>query len=724
MRKLKIFLIYVTVFILVLQTSLIIGFLRPEKARAASVGNFYPTAGIDKTSGTYNLTSSDLNKLVATDGQYYDSGGNWPKNTSSFNESEYIEFVFSPALAGGAVVNSVNLTQVYKNTTANFLTAAKVKVYTGSTFIGEIAISAPSSDEPEVTSTVDLKTDFSIDTAAEVNSLKVRFLAYVSGNNNIKSKHDLVRLTVNSNQSPTAPVLSLPVDGALTNNSTPLFEWSASTDPDGDVVTYTLQVDNNADFSLPEVDADYFSPTFYSPISDLADGTYYWRARSRDDSSPPAYSSWSDVWSLTIDTDAISSVINFPASDTAYNSTSWQNIAGIASDNSGSGVQKVEVAIYDQTADLWWQEGDSWISSATAIWNEASDTESWTLAFPNENLTDGHIYNVLSQATDNADNTQESVTEVANVLYDITLPVETLILNSGAVYTTSPTVSTTITNNADVTGWLLSETQSTPPTDPTWQLSQPATFVLSAGDGEKIVYLWLKDAAGNLNVEIISDSIFLDTTSVSNVGTIISSPDGQTLKEGAGFILSGVTEPYATVTITIFSDPIVKTVLADNSGFWSLIFDPSVEIISAGEHTIQIVITDKAGNKSGAFKIATFTIIAPTVITTAAAVPAAPASPVVARQPAQITAVPSTTVAPTPQPESKIESSTPQPPSEEGKIKAEETTATRDWNRVWVTIALIIIAIGALTAGYYSYKWWTKGKKPPTPPSVPPTTRW
>lgn len=49
------------------------------------------------------------------------------------------------------------------------------------------------------------------------------------------------------------------------------------------------------------------------------------------------------------------------------------------------------------------------------------------------------------------------------------------------------------------------------------------------------------------------------------------------------------------------------------------------------------------------------------------------------------------------------------PVGTEGKIKAEETQKPRDWTRIIVTTAIIIIALGAIYGGYTSYRWWSKG---------------
>ena len=58
-----------------------------------------------------------------------------------------------------------------------------------------------------------------------------------------------------------------------------------------------MQVDNDADFSSPEIDV---SPAVssYTPLSDLAADTYIWRVRARNGAG--AWSEWSSPWAFTI----------------------------------------------------------------------------------------------------------------------------------------------------------------------------------------------------------------------------------------------------------------------------------------------------------------------------------------------------------------------------------------------------------------------------------------
>ena len=80
-------------------------------------------------------------------------------------------------------------------------------------------------------------------------------------------------------------------------------------------------------------------------------------------------------------------------------------------------------------------------------------------------------------------------------------------------YTDEQLVDVEVGNDDDATQWLISETQPTQPTedDPDWG-SEPTTFTLSIGDGLKTVYIWIKNAAGDINTGPVSATITLDTT--------------------------------------------------------------------------------------------------------------------------------------------------------------------------------------------------------------------
>ena len=76
------------------------------------------------------------------------------------------------------------------------------------------------------------------------------------------------------------PVLASPANGEVINSISPTLEWEhiLYSTTDGEVISYSVQVDNNDDFSSPEVDTGVEMDSTFTPTSELSmGGVYYWR---------------------------------------------------------------------------------------------------------------------------------------------------------------------------------------------------------------------------------------------------------------------------------------------------------------------------------------------------------------------------------------------------------------------------------------------------------------
>ena len=76
-----------------------------------------------------------------------------------------------------------------------------------------------------------------------------------------------------NNVAPSVPMLLAPADGLETNDGTPTFDWSDSTDPAGanDTINYVLLADNSGCcFPSPEVNEMSLSASTFTPATDLA----------------------------------------------------------------------------------------------------------------------------------------------------------------------------------------------------------------------------------------------------------------------------------------------------------------------------------------------------------------------------------------------------------------------------------------------------------------------
>jgi len=93
-------------------------------------------------------------------------------------------------------------------------------------------------------------------------------------------------------------MLLTPGHGTTTGTDRPVFSWTPVVDPEGDTVTFWIQIDDDPDFSSPEVDARRGPQTTFTPDRPLREGTYCWRVRSIDDIE--AMSPYAGAFAVTI----------------------------------------------------------------------------------------------------------------------------------------------------------------------------------------------------------------------------------------------------------------------------------------------------------------------------------------------------------------------------------------------------------------------------------------
>jgi hypothetical protein len=121
----------------------------------------------------------------------------------------------------------------------------------------------------------------------------------VDGANNSSDWSTVWTLLIDTT-APLAPVLLEPADGMELDDDTPTFRWTAVIDPSG--VTYTIWVDNDADFSSPEVNVSDLTDNTYALTIALANDNYSWRVCAVDDVGHT--SDWSATWSFEIEAEA------------------------------------------------------------------------------------------------------------------------------------------------------------------------------------------------------------------------------------------------------------------------------------------------------------------------------------------------------------------------------------------------------------------------------------
>lgn len=123
------------------------------------------------------------------------------------------------------------------------------------------------------------------------------------------------------------PTLIAPSNGSSTTNRRPNFTWSTGPSP----VSYQIQIDNNSDFSSPEVDATLGAATF-TPGTNLANQTtHYWRVCTYDGTD---WGAWSATWSVTVNSiPAAPTLVAPPNNSTTLDRTpffDWNSVTGAA----------------------------------------------------------------------------------------------------------------------------------------------------------------------------------------------------------------------------------------------------------------------------------------------------------------------------------------------------------------------------------------------------------
>jgi hypothetical protein len=220
-----------------------------------------------------------------------------------------------------------------------------------------------------------------------------------------------------ANLPPSVPTLVAPTNGSVTNDNTPTFDWSDSTDPSPtDTVTYTIQADNSGcGFGSPEINVSGVSASTYTPAASLADGTYCWHVRADDEDG--GHSSYSTYATVQVDATSPLLAITFPANGGSYTELDWNagcstsaaDVCGTASDPT-SGLSSVWISLKRNSDGFYW----NWTTNAWANIPETNAAAqksftsatwaSWNAAFAYTNFTVSGSYTIHARATDNATN--------------------------------------------------------------------------------------------------------------------------------------------------------------------------------------------------------------------------------------------------------------------------------------------------------------------------------
>ena len=109
------------------------------------------------------------------------------------------------------------------------------------------------------------------------------------------------------NNAPTVPQLIFPTNNLLCSETILELQWTQSLDPDGDFVTYLLEVSENINFSPLSFS---FNLSTNSTSINFENGTrYYWRVRAVDIYN--GKSSYSDIYEFYTEGEAVNNYLPF-----------------------------------------------------------------------------------------------------------------------------------------------------------------------------------------------------------------------------------------------------------------------------------------------------------------------------------------------------------------------------------------------------------------------------
>jgi len=142
---------------------------------------------------------------------------------------------------------------------------------------------------------------------------------------------------------------------------------------------------------------------------------------------------------------------------------------------------------------------------------------------------------------DNAGN-EENHHTLTGIKLDKTVPTGSIVINNGATYTNSTTVTLILTATDSTSGvYQVRYSNDGLWNSESWELPSPTkTWTLTPGDGTKAVYCQIQDQAGLLSITY-SKSIILDTASPI-IETLLRIPNGDVQPDQQVTVLANVTD--------------------------------------------------------------------------------------------------------------------------------------------------------------------------------------
>ena len=381
------------------------------------------------------------------------------------------------------------------------------------------------------------------------------------------------------------------------------LSWTANSE--SDAKGYKVYWDTDSGHAYAN-SVDVGNVTSYT-ITSLAGSKYYVTVTAYDTS----YSAASDDTSTIVNENMTNGNESWYAEEKAVTFSSDTTPPTVSSTSPASGATGVAVntaitATFSEAMDSTTISTSTFtLSGVTGTVSYDSTTKTATFT-PSSNLGYSTTYTttITTSVKDSAGNAMSSnytwsFTTTSGP--DTTAPTGSISINSGAAYTKSAsvTLSLSATDGVGVIGYYLSESSATPlasasgwtTVSSTTSYSGSISYTLSSGDSNKTVYVWYKDAAGNVSSSA-NDAITLDTTAPTV--TITSPTSGSTYTTTSSTIsLSGsASDSTSGVSSVTWSSDKGSSGTASGTTSWSI----SNISLSSGDNVITVTATDGAGN--------------------------------------------------------------------------------------------------------------------------------
>ena len=185
---------------------------------------------------------------------------------------------------------------------------------------------------------------------------------------------------------------------------------------------------------------------------------------------------------------------------------------------------------------------------------------------------------------------------------DTTAPDGSVSINNGSSYTNTTSVTLTLSaaDNVRVIGYYISTNPNPPsaiasdwkPVASSKNYSENISHTLNSGDGNKTVYVWYKDASGNISIAA-NNSIILDTTAPTITITSPTSDSTYTTKTSP-ISIGGMAWDSSGIRSVRWSNSKGDSWPVNGTTNWSI---PGINL-PAGNNSITVTATDGAGNMS------------------------------------------------------------------------------------------------------------------------------